>query len=359
MVEVVMASKSNRGIDLRAGETRRPRTVLVTGGAGFLGSHLCDLLLAQGHQVISLDNYFTGSANNIADASDNPRFNAIEHDITKPIPEELPRFDEIYNLACPASPVHYQLDPLKTAMTSAMGVWNVMARARQDGARIFHASTSEIYGDPIIHPQTEDYHGNVNPVGPRACYDEGKRFAETILSDFARATGLPVRITRIFNTYGPRMHPQDGRVVSNFIVQALLGRDLTIYGSGRQTRSFCYMDDLIAGFDALMHAPTATVAPVNLGNPHEITVLELAEMVIDMVGGRSRILRLPLPTDDPQRRKPDITRARNLLGWQPRVPLSEGLAATIRYFDERLAREEPRMRRSAGASVFASSMTAL
>lgn len=353
-----MASGTETGIDLRAGKKRDSRTILVTGGAGFLGSHLCDLLLRQGHQVISLDNYFTGSINNLGNAFENGRFRAVEHDITQSIPEDLPQFDEIYNLACPASPVHYQLDPLKTAMTSAMGVWNVMARARQDGARVFHASTSEIYGDPTVHPQTEDYHGNVNPVGPRACYDEGKRFAETILTDFTRATGLPVRITRIFNTYGPRMHPQDGRVVSNFIVQALLGRDLTIYGSGRQTRSFCFVDDLIAGFDALMHAPAATVEPVNLGNPHEITVLELAEMVLDMIGGRSRILRLPLPVDDPQRRKPDITRARNLLGWQPRVPLSEGLAATIRYFDERLAREEPRMRRSAGEGVFDTSMTA-
>jgi len=353
-----MASGKETGIDLRAGAKRNSRSILVTGGAGFLGSHLCDLLLRQGHQVISLDNYFTGSVTNLGDAFESARFRAVEHDITLPIPEELPRFDEIYNLACPASPVHYQLDPLKTAMTSAMGVWNVMARARQDGARVFHASTSEIYGDPTVHPQTEDYHGNVNPIGPRACYDEGKRFAETILTDFSCATGFPVRITRIFNTYGPRMHPQDGRVVSNFIVQALLGRDLTIYGSGRQTRSFCFVDDLIAGFDALMHAPAATVEPVNLGNPHEVTVLELAEMVLDMIGGRSRILRLPLPIDDPQRRKPDITRARNLLGWEPRVSLSEGLAATIRYFDERLTREELRLRRSVSAGVFDSSMTA-
>lgn len=353
-----MALGKQQGIDLRAGSKRESRTILVTGGAGFLGSHLCDLLLRQGHSVTSLDNYFTGSLNNLGNAFESPGFRAVEHDITQPIPEGLPPFDEIYNLACPASPVHYQLDPLKTAMTSAMGVWNVMARARHDGARVFHASTSEIYGDPTVHPQTEAYHGNVNPIGPRACYDEGKRFAETILTDFSRSTGLPVRITRIFNTYGPRMHPQDGRVVSNFIVQALLGRDLTIYGSGRQTRSFCFVDDLIAGFDALMHAPAATVEPVNLGNPHEITVIELAEMVLDMVGGRSRILRLPLPTDDPQRRKPDITRARNLLGWQPRVPLSEGLAATIRYFDERLSREEPRLRGSAGNDVFDTSMSA-
>ena len=353
-----MTSVNADKFGLDSGIKRMPRNILVTGGAGFLGSHLCDLLLKRGDNVVSLDNYFTGSLLNLETAWDHSNFNAIDHDITLPIPERLPKFDEIYNLACPASPVHYQLDPLKTAMTSAMGAWNVMARARQDGARVLHASTSEVYGDPTVHPQTEDYHGNVNPIGPRACYDEGKRFAETILTDFSRATSLPVRITRIFNTYGPRMHPQDGRVVSNFIVQALLGHDLTIYGSGRQTRSFCFVDDLIAGFDALMHAPAATVEPVNLGNPYEITVLELAEMVLDMVGGRSRILRLPLPIDDPQRRRPDITRARNLLGWQPRVPLSEGLAATIRYFDERLAREEPRMRRSAGEGVFDTSMTA-
>ncbi len=339
-----MPLMSEKGIDLRAGGSQAKRSILVTGGAGFLGSHLCDLLLAQGHKVISLDNYFTGSVANIADASQNPDFHAVDHDITQPIPENLPRFDEIYNLACPASPVHYQLDPLKTAMTSALGVWHVMAHARQDGARIFHASTSEIYGDPIVHPQAESYTGNVNPIGPRACYDEGKRFAETILTDFSRATGLPVRIARIFNTYGPRMHPEDGRVVSNFIVQALLGRDLTIYGTGRQTRSFCYVDDLVAGFDALMHAPAATVEPVNLGNPHEITVAELAETILDMVGGRSRIFRLPLPVDDPQRRRPDISRARERLGWQPRVPLAEGLAATIRYFDRRLAHEKPRQR---------------
>jgi len=257
-----MASISKNGIDLRAGGKRGARRILVTGGAGFLGSHLCDLLLAQDHEVISLDNYFTGSARNLELSSESPRFRAIAHDITVPIPEELPRFDEIYNLACPASPVHYQMDPLKTALTSAGGVWNVMARARRDNAGIFHASTSEVYGDPTVHPQSEGYHGNVNPIGPRACYDEGKRFAETILSDFTRSTGLPVRIARIFNTYGPRMHPEDGRVVSNFIVQALLGRDLTIYGSGRQTRSFCFMDDLIAGFDALMHAPGATAEPL-------------------------------------------------------------------------------------------------
>ncbi|KPQ09142.1 MAG: dTDP-glucose 4,6-dehydratase RfbB [Saliniramus fredricksonii] len=346
-----MASITENGIDLRAGSKRAARSILVTGGAGFLGSHLCDLLLKQGHEVISLDNYFTGSVTNLGDAFESARFRAIEHDIILPIPEELPRFDEIYNLACPASPVHYQLDPLKTALTSAGGVWNVMARARRDNARIFHASTSEVYGDPTVHPQPESYHGNVNPIGPRACYDEGKRFAETILSDFTRSTGLPVRIARIFNTYGPRMHPEDGRVVSNFIVQALLGRDLTIYGSGRQTRSFCFMDDLIAGFDALMHAPGATAEPVNLGNPHEITVVELAEMVLDMVGGRSRILRLPLPVDDPQRRRPDISRAKNILGWKPRVPLEEGLAATIRYFDRRLAEEQTRPRKRVAAAV--------
>lgn len=353
-----MALTRENGIDLRAGKARSARRILVTGGAGFLGSHLCDLLLAQGHEVVSVDNYFTGSARNLEIASENPRFRAIEHDITVPIPEDLPRFDEIYNLACPASPVHYQMDPLKTALTSAGGVWNVMARARRDNARIFHASTSEVYGDPTVHPQPEGYHGNVNPIGPRACYDEGKRFAETILSDFTRSTGLPVRIARIFNTYGPRMHPEDGRVVSNFIVQALLGRDLTIYGSGRQTRSFCFMDDLIAGFDALMHAPGATAEPVNLGNPHEITVLELAEMVLDMVGGRSRILRLPLPVDDPQRRRPDISRAQNILGWKPRVPLADGLAATIRYFDRRLSEEQARPRKPVRAAQVATPFAA-
>ncbi len=346
-----MVFARENGIDLRAGNKRTVRNILVTGGAGFLGSHLCDRLLKQGHSVVSLDNYFTGSARNLETASGNPHFRAIEHDITDPIPEDLPRFDEIYNLACPASPVHYQMDPLKTALTSAGGVWNVMARARRDNARIFHASTSEVYGDPTVHPQPESYHGNVNPIGPRACYDEGKRFAETILSDFARSTGLPVRIPRIFNTYGPRMHPEDGRVVSNFIVQALLGRDLTIYGSGRQTRSFCFVDDLIAGFEALMQAPGATAEPVNLGNPHEITVLELAEMVLDMVGGRSRILRLPLPVDDPQRRRPDISRAQNLLGWRPRVKLADGLAATVRYFDNRLSQEQARPRKPIGTET--------
>ena len=325
----------------RIHEMRASRSTLVTGGAGFLGSHLSDLLLRQGHNVISLDNYFTGSTGNLVVASQSSNFRAIEHDITQPIPDDLPRFDEIYNLACPASPIHYQMDPLKTAQTSACGAWNVMERARRDGARIFHASTSEVYGDPAVHPQTESYHGNVNPVGPRACYDEGKRFAETILTDFTRAIGLPVRIARIFNTYGPRMHPQDGRVVSNFIVQALRGEDLTIYGSGGQTRSFCFVDDLIAGFDALMHAPGATAEPVNLGNPHEMTVLELAEMVLGMVGGRARIVRLPLPVDDPQRRRPDISRAQSVLGWEPRVAIAEGLDATIRYFDRRLAQEQP------------------
>lgn len=313
-----------------------PRTILVTGGAGFLGSHLCDLLLTQGNRVISLDDYSTGAPDNLAMASENPKFRAITHDITQPIPEDLPRFDDIYNLACPASPRHYQRDPLRTAMTSALGAWNVMARAHRDTARILHASTSEIYGDPLIHPQTEDYHGNVNPVGPRACYDEGKRFAETILTDFTRATGLPVRIARIFNTYGPRMRPDDGRVVSNFITQALTGQDLTIYGSGEQTRSFCHVGDMVAGFHALMHSPNATAHPVNLGNPTEMTMHELARMVIEMTGADLRICSQPLPIDDPQRRRPDISPAQRLLGWQPQIPIAEGLAITIRDFETRL-----------------------
>ena len=302
--------------------------ILVTGGAGFLGSHLCDRLLADGQEVLCLDNFFTGRKVNIAHHFQNPRFELIRHDVIDPFKVEV---DQIYNLACPASPVHYQHNPIKTVKTSVMGAINCLGLAKRVKARVFQASTSEVYGDPEVHPQTEEYWGNVNPIGMRACYDEGKRCAETLFFNYHRNIGVDIRVVRIFNTYGPRMLASDGRVVSNFVVQGLRGEDLTVYGDGSQTRSFCYCDDLIEGFVRFM-AQDQCVGPLNLGNPGEFTMLELAEKVLAKVGGRSRITFLPLPQDDPLQRQPDITQARQLLGWEPRVPLDDGLDRTIDYF---------------------------
>lgn len=302
--------------------------ILVTGGAGFLGSHLCDRLLADGQEVLCLDNFFTGRKVNIAHHFQNPRFELIRHDVIDPFKVEV---DQIYNLACPASPVHYQHNPIKTVKTSVMGAINCLGLAKRVKARVFQASTSEVYGDPEVHPQTEEYWGNVNPIGMRACYDEGKRCAETLFFNYHRSNGVDIRVVRIFNTYGPRMLASDGRVVSNFVVQGLRGEDLTVYGDGSQTRSFCYCDDLIEGFVRFM-AQDQCVGPLNLGNPGEFTMLELAEKVLAKVGGRSRITFLPLPQDDPLQRQPEITQARQLLGWQPRVSLDDGLDRTIDYF---------------------------
>ena len=302
--------------------------ILITGGAGFLGSHLCDRLLADGREVICLDNFFTGRKVNIAHHFQNPRFELIRHDVIDPFKVEV---DQIYNLACPASPVHYQHNPIKTVKTSVMGAINCLGLAKRVKARVFQASTSEVYGDPEVHPQTEEYWGNVNPIGMRACYDEGKRCAETLFFNYHRSNGVDIRVVRIFNTYGPRMLASDGRVVSNFVVQGLRGEDLTVYGDGSQTRSFCYCDDLIEGFVRFM-AQDQCVGPLNLGNPGEFTMLELAEKVLAKVGGRSRITFLPLPQDDPLQRQPEITQARQLLGWQPRVSLDDGLDRTIDYF---------------------------
>jgi UDP-glucuronate decarboxylase len=306
---------------------------MVTGGAGFLGSHLADRLLETGCDVICVDNFHTGRKTNIRHLMSNPRFRLIDHDIVTPFDASLGSVDEIYNLACPASPPHYQADPVKTSLTCSVGVYNCLQKAADDSARVFQASTSEIYGDPDVHPQRESYWGNVNSVGPRSCYDEGKRFAETLVTDFCASHQLTARIVRIFNTYGPRMQPDDGRVVSNFIVQALRGEDIAIYGSGDQTRSFCYVDDLIDGFVRLMSLGGDKVGPINLGNPVEITVAELAGIVIEMTGSHSRVVYRPLPIDDPRRRRPDITRARHLLDWEPRVPLRAGLERTIEYFE--------------------------
>ncbi len=310
------------------------KTVLVTGGAGFLGSHLCDRLIAQGHDVVCVDNLFTGNKRNIEHLIGHPRFELMRHDITFPLYVEV---DEIYNLACPASPIHYQHDPVQTTKTSVHGAINMLGLAKRLKARIFQASTSEVYGDPTVHPQPESYWGNVNPIGPRSCYDEGKRCAETLFFDYNRQHGLDIKVARIFNTYGPRMHPSDGRVVSNFIVQALKGEPITIYGDGSQTRSFCYVDDLIDGFLALMATPQGVTGPMNLGNPGEFTIRQLAELTIEMTGSRSKLTFLPLPQDDPKQRQPDITLAREALGWQPRVPLKQGLEQTIRYFDRLLS----------------------
>ncbi len=311
------------------------KRVLVTGGAGFLGSHLCARLLAEGHDVICVDNFFTGTKDNIAPLLDNPYFELMRHDVTFPLYVEV---DEIYNLACPASPVHYQSDPVQTTKTSVHGAINMLGLAKRVKAKIFQASTSEVYGDPEVHPQREDYWGHVNPIGPRSCYDEGKRCAETLCFDYRRQHGLRVKVARIFNTYGPHMHPNDGRVVSNFIVQALRNEPITLYGEGTQTRSFCYVDDLIEGFVRLMESRDALAGPVNLGNPGEFTMIELAETVKELTGSRSELVHQPLPQDDPRQRQPDIRLAREQLGWEPKVPLREGLRPTIAYFDELLRR---------------------
>ncbi len=310
------------------------KRILVTGGAGFLGSHLCERLLAEGNDVLSVDNYFTGRKDNIAHLLDNPRFEAMRHDICFPLYVEV---DEIYNLACPASPVHYQFDPVQTTKVSVIGAINMLGLAKRVRAKIFQASTSEVYGDPSVHPQTEAYRGNVNPLGPRACYDEGKRCAETLFFDYHRKHRVPIKVARIFNTYGPHMHPSDGRVVSNFILQALRGEDITLYGDGSQTRAFCYVDDLIDGPIRLMDRGADVTGPINLGNPEEIPVRALAEQVIALTGSSSRIVHRPLPEDDPLQRCPDITRARTVLGWQPRVGLRDGLERTIAYFRTLLA----------------------
>jgi UDP-glucuronate decarboxylase len=308
--------------------------ILVTGGAGFIGSHLCERLLGEGGEVLCLDNFFTGRRENISHLLLNPRFELIRHDVIEPILLEV---DQIYNLACPASPVHYQYNPVKTVKTSVMGMINMLGLAKRVKARILQASTSEVYGDPLIHPQTEDYWGNVNPIGLRSCYDEGKRLAETLMMDYHRQNGVDTRIVRIFNTYGPRMLENDGRVVSNFIVQALRGEDLTIYGTGEQTRSFCYVDDLVDGLISLMNTEAETINdPVNIGNPGEFTMNELAQEVADACGAEIKIKHLPLPLDDPRQRQPNITRAKQLLGWQPEIALREGLQKTVAYFAGRI-----------------------
>jgi len=312
------------------GKMQLEKRVLVTGGAGFVGSHLCEVLLAQGHQVLCVDNYYTGTRRNITHLLDHPRFELLRHDVTFALYVEV---DEIYNLACPASPIHYQRDPVQTTKTSVIGAINMLGLAKRLKARILQASTSEVYGDPEVHPQAEDYWGSVNPIGPRSCYDEGKRCAETLFFDYNRQHRLAIKVARIFNTYGPRMHPNDGRVVSNFIVQALTGQDLTIFGDGQQTRSFCYVDDLVRGLVALMETPDSVTGPINLGNAGEFTMLELAELVLELTGSRSRIVHRPSPIDDPKRRCPDAKRALETLGWQPRVQLREGLEKTIAYFD--------------------------
>ena len=307
--------------------------ILVTGGAGFLGSHLCERLLADGNDVLCVDNYFTGRKDNIAHLLANPHFEAMRHDVTFPLYVEV---DQIYNLACPASPVHYQFDPVQTTKTSVIGAINMLGLAKRIGAKILQASTSEVYGDPTVHPQTEAYRGNVNPMGPRACYDEGKRCAETLFFDYHRQHRTKIKVVRIFNTYGPRMHPNDGRVVSNFILQALRNEDITLYGDGNQTRAFCFVDDLIEGFVRLMATGPDITGPINIGNPHEIPVRELAERIIRLTGASSRIVHRPLPEDDPLQRCPDITMAQNVLGWQPTVELDAGLARTVAYFKQML-----------------------
>ena len=307
----------------------QPR-ILVTGGAGFLGSHLCEVLLAAGAHVICVDNFYTGTHENIAHLRDNPNFELIRHDVCFPLYLEV---DEIYNLACPASPIHYQRDPVQTTKTSVTGAINMLGLAKRVGAKVFQASTSEVYGDPFVHPQPEGYWGNVNPIGIRSCYDEGKRCAETLFFDYRRQHRLRIKVVRIFNTYGPRMHPNDGRVVSSFIVQALRGQDITVFGDGTQTRSFCYVDDLIDGFVRLMNSDDAVAGPINIGNPGEFTMVELANLIIEITGSKSQLRHLPLPSDDPKQRRPDIAQAQETLGWEPKVPLREGLGKTIAYFD--------------------------
>jgi len=307
--------------------------ILITGGSGFLGSHLCDRLIAEGSNVICVDNFFSGARRNIEHLVNHKRFEFIRHDVTFPLYVEV---DQIYNLACPASPIHYQRDPVQTTKTSVHGAINMLGLAKRVRAKILQASTSEVYGDPNVHPQTEDYWGNVNPIGTRSCYDEGKRCAETLFFDYRRQHNLPIKVARIFNTYGPRMHPNDGRVVSNFIVQALLERDITVYGDGAQTRSFCYVDDLIDGLVRLMSSVDSITGPINIGNPTEFTILQLATQVIELTGSRSRIVHRPLPQDDPRQRRPDISKAHETLSWSPRTPLNEGLKRTIAYFKELL-----------------------
>ncbi|RYG33326.1 MAG: SDR family oxidoreductase [Burkholderiales bacterium] len=302
---------------------------LVTGGSGFLGSHLTDRLLARGQDVLCVDNLFTGQKRNVAHLHGNPRFEFLRHDVTLPLFVEV---DQIWNLACPASPIHYQHDPVQTTKTSVHGAINMLGLAKRVGAKILQASTSEVYGDPSVHPQPEEYWGNVNPIGTRSCYDEGKRCAETLFFDYHRQHKLRIKVMRIFNTYGPRMHPNDGRVVSNFIVQALQGKDITIYGDGLQTRSFCYVDDLVEGMIRLMDTGDDVTGPINIGNPGEFTMIELAEAVLKLVGSSSKLVRMPLPSDDPKQRKPDITKAKNILGWEPKVQLEDGLKETISYF---------------------------
>jgi UDP-glucuronate decarboxylase len=310
---------------------QQKKRILITGGAGFLGSHLCERLLADGHEVLCLDNFYTGNKDNIVHLVDNPYFEMIRHDVTFPIYLEV---DEIYNLACPASPIHYQFDPVQTTKTSVHGAINMLGLAKRVKAKIFQASTSEVYGDPEIHPQTEDYWGHVNPVGIRSCYDEGKRCAETLFFDYKRQHNLVIKVARIFNTYGPRMHPNDGRVVSNFIVQALQNKPITIYGDGNQSRSFCYVDDLIEVFVRFMNSEDSFSGPMNTGNPGEFTIRELAENIIELTGSGSELIEKPLPQDDPRQRQPDITQAREKLGWEPQVKLREGLVKTIDYFDK-------------------------
>lgn len=310
------------------------KRIMVTGGAGFLGSHLCERLLQAGHDVLCVDNFFTGSRRNVAPLLDNPNFELMRHDVTFPLYVEV---DEIYNLACPASPIHYQFDPVQTTKTSVHGAINMLGLAKRVRAKIFQASTSEVYGDPTVHPQTEEYWGNVNPIGFRSCYDEGKRCAETLFFDYYRQHNLRIKVARIFNTYGPRMHPNDGRVVSNFIVQALGGEDISIYGNGSQSRAFCYVDDMIDGFVRMMNTPDSVTGPINLGNPVEFTIRELAERVIELTGSSSKIIYKPLPHDDPKQRCPNIDKAKELLGWKPVISLDEGLLKTIRYFESQLS----------------------
>ena len=313
--------------------------VLVTGGAGFLGSHLCERLIADGAEVLCVDNFFTGARRNIDQLLDNPRFELLRHDVTFPLYVEV---DRIYNLACPASPIHYQQDPVQTTKTSVVGAINMLGLAKRLKVPVLQASTSEVYGDPDVHPQTEDYWGHVNPIGPRSCYDEGKRCAETLLFDYRRQHRLSIKVARIFNTYGPRMHPNDGRVVSNFIVQALTGQEITIYGDGSQTRAFCYVDDLTDGLVRLMQTPDEVTGPVNIGNPAEVTILEFAELTIALTGSAATVVHKPLPQDDPRQRQPDISYAKKILDWAPRTPLEEGMVKTIAYFDKLLS--EPGMR---------------
>ncbi|NWG29881.1 MAG: SDR family oxidoreductase [Rhodocyclaceae bacterium] len=312
---------------------RNRKSVLVTGGAGFLGSHLCERLLAEGCEVLCVDNFYSGTRDNVAHLMGNPHFELLRHDVTFPLYVEV---DEIYNLACPASPIHYQLDPVQTTKTSVHGAINMLGLAKRTKAKILQASTSEVYGDPTVHPQREDYWGNVNPIGLRACYDEGKRCAETLFFDYHRQHGVRIKVARIFNTYGPRMHPDDGRVVSNFVIQALKNEPITIYGDGSQTRSFCYVDDMIEGLMRLMESPGDFTGPVNLGNPAEYTIQELAERIIALIGSSSRIIHRPLPADDPKQRQPDISLARERLSWSPRIGLDEGLSRTIDYFERLL-----------------------